>query len=371
MHKLGLKREAGAKKHFLSPTDWAKLRFRRQVHKRNEKNLRKRYFRAWFSDEADLSPRCGTNPSRRFQDSTDLLLKIAFHTDYALPLPEGHRFPMEKYALLPEQLLYEGSIAPENLFAPEPLEEKWILRTHQKDYWEKLSSLSLPPSVVRRIGFPLTEALVRRARRIAQGTVQCSVYALQGGIALNVAGGTHHAYADRGEGFCELNDQAIAANYLLDNHLAKKILIVDLDVHQGNGTAKIFADEPRVFTFSMHGAHNFPLHKEKSDLDIALPDGTSDPVYLDYLRSTLPVLLDVVRPDFVFYLAGVDILDTDKLGRLSVSIQGCRERDRMLFDLCHRQAGLPVTVCMGGGYSPKLATIVEAHANTFRAAAVY
>jgi acetoin utilization deacetylase AcuC-like enzyme len=296
------------------------------------------------------------------------MLKIAHCPEYLLPLPEGHRFPMQKYELIPEQLLYEGSIGPENLFAPEPIEERLILAAHDEGYWRRLSSLDLPPAMVRRIGFPLTAELVDRARRIAQGSVECTEHALRHGIAMNVAGGTHHAHADRGEGFCEINDQAIAARYLLDTGTARQILIVDLDVHQGNGTAKIFEGEPRVFTFSVHGEKNYPLHKEKSDLDIALPDGTEDAAYLAMLRTVLPDLLDRVRPDFVFYLSGVDVLATDRLGRLGLTMQGCRERDRTVFDLCHRRAGLPVAVSMGGGYSPRLATVVEAHAQTYRSA---
>lgn len=296
------------------------------------------------------------------------MLKIAHHPDYVLPLPDGHRFPMQKYELLPEQLLYEGSITTENLFAPEPIAEQWITLAHEHGYWKNLASLSLPPAMVRRIGFPLTTELVRRARRIAQGTVESTLFALRYGIAMNVAGGTHHAFADRGEGFCELNDQAIAAHFLLKSGLAQQILIVDLDVHQGNGTAKIFEREPRVFTFSVHGEKNYPLTKEQSDWDIALPDGTTDEDYLAVLRAALPKLLEQVRPDFVFYLSGVDVLATDKLGRLGLSLQGCRERDQWVFEWCHRWAGLPISVSMGGGYSPRLATIVEAHAQTFRCA---
>ena len=185
---------------------------------------------------------------------------------------------------------------------------------------------------------------------------------------LNVAGGTHHSFANRGEGFCVFNDIAIAANELLHMGEVNRVLIVDLDVHQGNGTAKLFAEEPRVFTFSMHGARNYPVRKEKSDLDIGLPDGTSDAVYLDTLYRHLPQLLDGVQPDLVFYLSGVDVLKTDKLGRLSLTLQGCRERDRFVLQSCLDRR-LPVAIAMGGGYSERLATIIEAHANTYRVAA--
>jgi acetoin utilization deacetylase AcuC-like enzyme len=190
---------------------------------------------------------------------------------------------------------------------------------------------------------------------------------MKDGVAMNVAGGTHHAFADRGEGFCVFNDIALAANVLLSQQLVKKILIVDLDVHQGNGTAKIFEKDPRVFTFSMHGARNYPTRKEQSDLDIGLPDQTNDQLYLSTLKETLPRLMDEVQPDFIFYLAGVDVLATDKLGRLALSMEGCKQRDRLVLETCHRNQ-IPVAISMGGGYSERLAHIVEAHCNTFREA---
>ncbi|MCO4291308.1 histone deacetylase [Solitalea sp. MAHUQ-68] len=295
------------------------------------------------------------------------MLKIAFDPIYAHPLPEGHRFPMIKYELIPEQLLHEGTITPDNIFAPVPVEEEIILLTHQSDYWNKLKNLSLTPQEERRTGFPLSQQLVQREITIAQGTIDCCYFALKHGIALNVAGGTHHAFTNKGEGFCLLNDIAIAANYLLSKGVALKILIVDLDVHQGNGTAEIFQNNPAVFTFSMHGKGNWPYKKERSDLDIELPDNTDDKLYLAILRETLPLLIEKEKPDFIFYLSGVDILETDKLGKLSVSKAGCKERDRFVFEQCiyHK---LPVVVSMGGGYSPRVADIVDAHCNTFRLA---
>ncbi len=295
------------------------------------------------------------------------MLKIAYSPIYRYELPEGHRFPMLKYELIAEQLLYEGTIDESSFFHPEPLEAHTALLTHTAEYWEKLHSLALSDREIRAIGFPITEKFIWRGRHIAQGTIQCALYALQHGCAMNIAGGTHHAFADRGEGFCCLNDQAVASNYLLNKSLVQKILIVDLDVHQGNGTASIFEHEPRVFTFSMHGERNYPLRKEKSDLDIGLPDGTDDTTYLNILSETLPRLLDQVKPDFIFYLSGVDVLETDKLGRLNLSRQGCLERDRLVFSLCQKHK-IPVAASMGGGYSTRLADIVEAHANTFRAA---
>lgn len=295
-------------------------------------------------------------------------MKIAWSPDYQLPLPAGHRFPMEKYELIPAQLLYEGTISSSDLFAPATLPFETAALVHREEYLRKLLHHQLDEKEVRRSGFPLSTALIEREFLIAGGTLQCCDHALQTGISFNVAGGTHHAYADRAEGFCLLNDNAIAAAALLAAGKAKAILMVDLDVHQGNGTAHIFREESRVFTFSMHAGHNFPLQKELSDLDLPLEDGCSDEQYLTLLRSTLPGLIDRHRPDFVFYLSGVDILSTDKLGRLNISKAGCRERDAYVLETFYRR-GIPVTVTMGGGYSPKIADIVDAHCNTFRCAA--
>src|ERR1700749_4258875 len=235
------------------------------------------------------------------------MLKIAFAKSFAHPLPEGHRFPMVKYELIPEQLLHEGLITEENLFYPDEVSEEIILWTHDKDYWHQLRDLTLPAKEIRRIGFPLSARVIERCRRISQGTITACHYAFAYGVAFNAAGGTHHAGTNWGEGFCLLNDQAVAANYLLHNNLASSILIIDLDVHQGNGTAQIFENESRVFTFSMHGANNFPYRKEQSDLDIPLPDGTGDREYLDVLKQTLPRLIEQKKPDFIFYLSGVDV----------------------------------------------------------------
>ena len=295
------------------------------------------------------------------------MLKIAYDPIYKYKLPEGHRFPMIKYELIPEQLLYEGTVSEKNFFSPTPLDEESILLTHTKDYWFRLRDQQLTEREIRAIGFPLTPQLVQRSRVIANGTLQCAFYAQQYGVALNVAGGTHHAYAFRGEGFCCTNDIAVAANYLLHHNIVHKILVVDLDVHQGNGTAHIFRQEPRVFTFSMHGAKNFPLRKEVSDLDIGLPDGTGDQAYLSILKKTLPILLEKVQPELVFYLSGVDVLASDKLGRLGLTPAGCRERDRFVLETCKKNK-LPVAISMGGGCSESLAIIVEAHANTYRMA---
>ncbi|WP_017731694.1 histone deacetylase family protein [Nafulsella turpanensis] len=295
------------------------------------------------------------------------MLKIAWSAVYAHPLPANHRFPMLKYELLPEQLLYEGTVAQENFFEPSLLPEEEVVATHDPAYWKKLKEQSLNKAEIRRTGFPLSPQLVERELTIMQGTLEAALFALQYGIAMNIAGGTHHAFTNRGEGFCLLNDMAIAANYLLKKGLCRQILVVDLDVHQGNGTAQIFRDQPAVFTFSMHGDRNYPLHKEASDFDIPLPDGTTDAHYLKLLSTHLPALLDRLQPDFIFYQSGVDVLATDKLGRLGLSLDGCKKRDALVLELCKKN-NIPIAASMGGGYSDKIAHIVEAHANTYRLA---
>ena len=295
------------------------------------------------------------------------MLKIAYSPIYKYELPKGHRFPMINYELIPEQLVYEGTVNEDQIFHPRALDEATILLTHTAEYWQKLVRLELSQKEIRQIGFPLSAQLVKRGTHISQGTIDCALFAQQYGIAMNIAGGTHHSFTDHGEGFCLLNDIAIAANYLLQQKLAKKILVIDLDVHQGNGTAQIFQDNSKVFTFSMHGAKNYPTRKEKSDLDIGLPDKTSDAPYLNILQETLPRLFEQVNPDFVFYLSGVDVLASDKLGRLSMSRAGCKQRDRLVLEYCC-QTKIPVAVSMGGGYSSRIVDIVEAHANTFRVA---
>ncbi len=295
------------------------------------------------------------------------MLKIAFHPIYKHPLPEGHRFPMLKYDLLPKQLLHEGTCTPENFFEPEIPNDKYIVAVHDPEYFYDLLNIKIPPREARKIGFPLTEDLVHRERIIADGTMKGCESALENGIAMNIAGGTHHAHTNRGEAFCMLNDQAIGARYLQTKKLAKKILIVDLDVHQGNGTAEIFQNDTSVFTFSMHGAGNYPFKKEKSDLDIPLEKGAGDTKYLSILKETLPKLIATEKPNFIFYLCGVDVIASDKLGTLALTVEGCRQRDEFVLETCYKLQ-IPVQCSMGGGYSPDIKTIVEAHANTFRAA---
>lgn len=295
------------------------------------------------------------------------MLTIAYDPIYAHPLPENHRFPMLKYELIPGQLLHEGVITEANLFSPQPLEEDVILRTHTADYWRRMKGGELTAKEMRAIGFPQSPVLVEREIRISKGTIDCCLNAMQFGVALNVAGGTHHAFANHGEGFCLLNDFAIAGNYLLDNDLVKKILITDLDVHQGNGTASIFQNDDRVFTFSMHGWNNYPFHKEKSSLDIELPDNTNGDDYLRILGKILPELIDKIQPDFMCFVAGVDVLATDKFGKMKLSIADCKSRDEIVFTNAEKH-NIPTAVAMGGGYSPDIRNIVEAHCNTFKLA---
>ena len=290
---------------------------------------------------------------------------IAYSPCYNHPLPIGHRFPMLKYDLIGEQLLYDGTLQTSDFFEPKVISDELILLTHTQDWLDKLNKGTLSRQEERRTGFPYSKELIHREKVIMQGTFDAALAALKIGYGANVAGGTHHAYADAGEGFCLLNDMAIAANILLYKSLVKQILIIDLDVHQGNGTAKIFENEPRVFTLSMHGKNNFPLRKEKSDLDIELPDKTGDKQFLSLLDEHLKPTLDQVQPDFIFYLCGVDVLATDKLGKLDMSIQGCKERDKMIFSAC-KERQIPVAIALGGGYSEDIRHITDAHANTFR-----
>lgn len=298
------------------------------------------------------------------------MFPIAYHSIYKHPLPEGHKFPMLKYDLLPQQLQLHGVAEEKDFFSPEPIDLSLILKVHQKNYVDSLINLTLDERAQRKIGFPLSAELVERELRIAQGTLAGAEKALQKGISFNIAGGTHHAFSDRGEAFCMLNDQAIAAQYLLDKNFAKKILMIDLDVHQGNGTAEIFQNHPKVFTFSVHGRTNYPFKKEQSHLDIALENHTTDDVYLKVVREWVPKLINSEKPDFIFYLSGVDILATDKLGKLGCTLEGCKMRDDIVFSVC-KKFEIPVQVSMGGGYSPDIKTIIDAHTNTYKVAAQY
>tara|TARA_Y100000022_G_C13252593_1_gene377967 strand:- start:134 stop:1036 length:903 start_codon:yes stop_codon:yes gene_type:complete len=295
------------------------------------------------------------------------MLKIAFNKNYIYPLEENHRFPMIKYELIPEQLIRENTCSENNFFNPKKVDDKIVLLTHEKEYFERFKSLDLSKKEIREIGFPLSKELVDRELQIADGTIKGVHYSIEHGVSMNIAGGTHHAFYDRGEAFCMLNDQAIAANYLIEKGLSKRILIIDLDVHQGNGTASLFRSNHNVFTLSFHGKKNYPFRKEKSDLDIEFDDKTNDEKYLKILKETIPKVMDEFNPDFIFYLSGVDVLENDKLGRLSLTINGCKERDRYILGLCKKNS-IPVQVSMGGGYSVVLKNIIEAHSNTFRLA---
>tara|TARA_Y100000996_G_scaffold414877_3_gene407195 strand:+ start:3173 stop:4075 length:903 start_codon:yes stop_codon:yes gene_type:complete len=295
------------------------------------------------------------------------MLKISFDKNYIYPLDKNHRFPMIKYELLPEQLIRENTCSQENFFSPNQILDKDVLLTHDSEYYRKLVSQKLSKSELRPIGFPMSKKLVEREKIISQGTIDGSLYSLKYKVSMNIAGGTHHAFYDRGEAFCMLNDQAIAANYLLNNNLCQKILIVDLDVHQGNGTASIFSNSKNVFTLSFHGKNNYPFKKEVSDLDVEFQNGANDKIYLESLKRKLPKIVDEFQPDFIFYLSGVDIMENDKLGKLALTLEGCKERDRYVLNLC-KLNNIPLQISMGGGYSLELKNIIEAHANTFRLA---
>lgn len=271
---------------------------------------------------------------------------------------------MAKYELLPKKLIADGIAKSSQFFVPRMATVDEILTTHTADYWYALDSLTLPPKDCRKIGLPMSKALIDRERLVVGATIECAKFALTDGISLSTSGGTHHAFADSGEGFCILNDICVASNVLLNQGLAKRILILDLDVHQGNGNASIMTDNDDVFVMSMHGEKNYPYHKPKSDLDINLPDGTGDDDYLSLLKYHLPKVLDDFNPDFVFYQAGVDVLADDRLGRINLTMNGLYERERYVIEtLFDRQ--LPTAVTMGGGYAPDIDVIVQGHSVVF------
>ena len=280
-------------------------------------------------------------------------------------LPENHRFPMEKYELIPQQLLHEGLVEKDSFFSPNVAKDFWIEKAHDKEYISKLNHLTLSKSEIRKTGFPLSKELVNREYIITQGTLDCVDFAIKYGASANIAGGTHHAFRDRGEGFCLFNDVAIGSYYALEKYQMQSILVLDLDVHQGNGTASILKDNDKVFTFSMHGEKNYPFHKENSNLDVPVKDGINGKEYLKKLKENLDFLSVELSPDIIFYISGVDILDTDKLGRLAVKREDCKKRDEMVFEFS-KKCKAPIVIVMGGGYSEKIYDIVEAHCNTFK-----
>lgn len=294
-------------------------------------------------------------------------MRVCYSDRYMVPLVSTHPFPMPKYKMARDRLLAEGSITHWHLIEPQPAADEDILLVHTEEYWRRCRGGELTRQEVRRIGFPWSEGLVRRSRAAVQGTIVAARNALRDGVASNLAGGTHHAYPDHGEGYCVLNDIAIATRVLQRDGLAERVAVIDCDVHQGNGTAAIFHDDPTVFTFSMHGEKNFPARKERSDLDLHLPDGLDDDAYLALLREHVPALLDRFRPDFVFYQAGVDPFRGDRLGRLKLTLDGLRRRDEFVLAAC-RERNLPVATTMGGGYAKQIEDTVEAHCNTVRTA---
>jgi acetoin utilization deacetylase AcuC-like enzyme len=293
-------------------------------------------------------------------------MKVFYCDHFVLPLPPEHRFPMAKYRLLRERV--EAELTPPcELVEPHPASDTQILRCHHADYLERAKTGALTEKEMRRIGFPWSPQMIERSRRSSGGTIGDCRVALQEGVAVNLAGGTHHAYPDHGEGYCLFNDSAIAARAIQAEGWAKRVVIIDCDVHQGNGTAALFTDDPTAFTFSIHGAKNFPFHKENSDLDIALDDEAGDEIYLDALENGLRESIERSGADLAIYLAGADPFEGDKLGRLNMSKAGLAERDRLVFDCCQR-AGLPVAVAMAGGYAKEVADIVDIHFQTVRAA---
>lgn len=289
---------------------------------------------------------------------------------YVLPLPEGHRFPSQKYALVRDALLAAGVVDATTLHDPPRATPEQLARVHTSDYVRALADGTLEPAAVRRLGFPWSPALVERSLRAVGGTIAAARRALVDGVAMNLAGGTHHAFADRGEGFCVFNDVAVAITDLRARGDAGRAVVIDLDVHQGNGTHALFAGDPRVHTFSMHGARNYPFTKLPGTLDLPLDDGTDDATYLALLTEALPRVLHAARADVAFYLAGSDPLRGDRFGRLALSHDGLRRRDALVLGLC-REIGLPVVITMAGGYGRAIDDSVRAHVATAEVASTF
>jgi acetoin utilization deacetylase AcuC-like enzyme len=306
------------------------------------------------------------------------MLKIAYSPKYKLELPEGHIFPITKFELVHNQLLHEDIVKEDNFFHPNLISEDIIVQTHTPQYWDALKQLKLTEKEILKIGFPLSTRLVEGSMLIADAAIQCAFFAQKYGVSFSIAGGNHHAFSDHGEGFCVLNDIAIASNYLISNELCKRILIIDLDVHQGNGTAKIFKESTNgwlndphkkggVFTCSMHAKNNYPRLKQQSNLDIALDDNTDDITYLTLLKDNLNQLFDTVQPNYVFFNAGIDVIKDDKLGRLALTKEGCKLRDKMVFEMCKKNS-VPVVAFMGGGHLARISNTIDAYLNTYRMA---
>jgi acetoin utilization deacetylase AcuC-like enzyme len=296
-------------------------------------------------------------------------VKVFYSDHFVLPLPEGHRFPMSKYAMLRERVATDGICDPGELRTPRAVTDEEILRAHVSGYLERVVSGVLTEKEIRRIGFPWSERMVERSRRASGGTLGACLAALEEGFAANLAGGTHHAFSDRGEGYCVFNDSAIAARAVQAAGLAARVAVIDTDVHQGNGTAEILREDATVFTFSIHGAKNFPFHKEESDLDAPLPDGADDTEFLTTLERGLETTLDAADADLAIYLAGADPFEGDRLGRLSVTKAGLAERDRMVLETC-RDRAIPVAVTMAGGYARNVEDTVDVHFQSIKRAAL-
>ena len=289
---------------------------------------------------------------------------------YTFPLPDGHRFPVAKYALLRERVLSEGIVPPARLLDPIAATDDELLLVHTPDYVARFNGGTLTASEERRIGFPWSPALVERSRRAVGGTISAARHALLHGVAMNLAGGTHHAFADHGEGFCVYNDIAVAIRLLAAEGRIHRAVVIDLDVHQGNGTHSIFAADASVFTFSMHGGKNYPFHKVAGTLDVDLPDGCDDTRYLATLESHLPAVLAAAAPDLAIYIAGADPHEGDTLGRLALTFDGLLQRDRYVLTMC-REVGIPVAVVIGGGYGRRIEDTVAIHAATARVASSF
>lgn len=291
--------------------------------------------------------------------------RLYYSPYYYADIGEGHVFPIRKFELVRDLLLKEGTLRDEEIFEPEPAKVEDLLLVHTEDYISRLVAGTLTAKEIRKLGLPWSKSLVRRSFHAISGTINAARAALENGIASNLAGGTHHAYPDRGEGFCVLNDVAVAIRVLQREKLAERFLIVDCDVHQGNGTAFIFQDSPEVFTFSMHGAKNYPLFKETSNLDIELADGTGDKEFLETLEQALPRIF-THNPDIIFYLGGADPFEKDKLGRLKLTQTGLMRRDELVLQFA-QEHHTPIVTTMSGGYALDINDTVEIHANTIRA----
>jgi acetoin utilization deacetylase AcuC-like enzyme len=295
-------------------------------------------------------------------------LKVFYSDHFVLPLPEGHRFPMAKYSMLRERVAKASICGPGEMLVPRAVSDGEILRAHEESYLRRVVDGILTEKEMRRIGFPWSKRMVERSRRASGGTLGACLAALEEGFAANLAGGTHHAFAGRGEGYCVFNDSAIAARAVRAAGLIERVVVVDTDVHQGNGTAAILRNYPSVFTFSIHGAKNFPFHKEESDLDVSLPDGADDGEYLETLEDGFERALDASRAELAIYLAGADPYEDDRLGRLAVSKEGLAERDRLVLESC-RERGIPVALTMAGGYARKVEDTVDIHFRSIERAA--